>query len=168
MDVESVADGFFAGSSDAGDPFRGGDNVLGSSASMYGSCASKPCPALWVYVAFAVVAVLMALFKPVCTAQKYHDEMSGQKSGGDMMTRLGRAGMTALFALAWGLVIWYFCAQCCQGWAWVLVLLPVVVGILVVVLSLGAIGYMESRTYESCIKRGRHGRAPMRRLQPDD
>lgn len=45
-----------------------------------------------------------------------------------------------IFAILWGLLIWWLCDICQLGWAWFVLLLPIIVGMLIGIVAAGVAG----------------------------
>jgi len=71
---------------------------------------------LYIFIALAIITLIVMLF-----------------SGANAAAFIGYI----IFAVLWGLLIWWVCNICQLGWAWFILLLPLIIAILVAIIGAG-------------------------------
>lgn len=74
---------------------------------------------LYIFIALAIIALIVMLF-----------------SGATAAAFIGYI----IFAILWGLLLWWLCDICELGWAWFVLLLPLIIAILTAVVAAGVTG----------------------------
>lgn len=92
------------------------------------------CVPLYIHFAFSVVQAI------VITQMKIYNQRLQRYTALPLAVRLRYLTFTTLWNIIIGIVIYYLCRTCHQGWSWVILLLPVILNLVMMLLLLAVIG----------------------------
>lgn len=84
------------------------------------------CIPLFIHIGLSIIQLLFVLFK------KTYDD-NGKKVTYPLSIRMIIFGIVLVWDILIGILLYYLCKHCHQGWAWVIILLPIILSFIMFV-----------------------------------
>ncbi len=77
-------------------------------------CAGETCYPMFIYLVLAVPGIVGSFFTPQTKKANPQQKLAGAVAG-------------ALWVALWAFLMWELCKRCHRGWAWVMLLAPLII-----------------------------------------